>query len=227
MEKVQVLNSRYYPLLPVILPDGSKGRQVRYHELDLAAPTVPTDFEDFLQPVKALCAAAGAVAGTAYLTVDEKLITAGMSQRRPKPHVDGCFHKGTKVVISDTPMSWIHESPVGPEVLGYWGGGGGGGWLHYCNDVGATSIGRMAVIVAASVPGCKAWKGTFLGRPAKDGDLSHIQDQLKNGEVLPANVGYLLSPDCVHESMIFEKDTLRTFIRIALPVEFAESCKWD
>lgn len=202
----QILQSTYRELGPIVLP-SSHGRQMRYHAFSLMRPEMPVGFEDFCEPVTALCRAAGAFGGEAYLTVDEKIITAGMSQRRPRPHVDGCFRR------SGEQMSW--------------GGGGGGGWLHYCNDVGATQIGRMAVIVAASVAGCRAWKGKFVGRPAIDGDLSHIADQLGAGEVLPANVGYLLSPDCVHESMTFERDTLRTFIRIALPVSFAEASVWD
>ena len=88
----------------------------------------------------------------------------------------------------------------------------GHNWIH------ASGIRRMAVIVAASVPGCRVWNGIFDGEPTEKGDLSHISDQLGEGEVLPANVGYLLSPDCVHESMIFENTVQRTFLRIALPV---------
>ena len=203
----QVLNSRYRRLGEVILPTYH-ARQMRYHAFDLANPKMPDGYGDYLQPVMQLCAAAGATSGEAYLTVDEKDIPAGMSQRRPKPHVDGCFRRdGDRA---------------------YWGGGGGGGgWLHYCNDVGASPVGRMAVIVAATIPGCKAWKGTFFGRPAKDGDLSHIQDQLGQGEVLPPNTGYLLSPDCVHESMVFDAEVRRTFVRIALPVSYADVSVWD
>lgn len=193
----QTLRSNFTVLVPVVLP-SYKGRQLRYHTFNLAHPAMPPGYEDYLEPVRALCAAAGATKGVGHLTVDEKVIKAGASQRRPKPHVDGCFRS---VGEAGTPgMHW-----------------GGGGWLHYCNDVGATQIGRMPVIVAASVPGCRAWRGIFKGRPAPDGDLSHIADQLGKGEVLPAHVGYLLSPDCVHESMTFDQDTLRTFIRIALP----------
>jgi hypothetical protein len=202
MADEQVLHSSYRPLVPVAFP-LYEGRQMRYHAFDLSHPSMPDGYLGYLAPVIALCAAAGANVGEAYLTVDEKVITAGMSQRRPRPHVDGCFRQ-----IGDK-MSW--------------GGGGGSGWLHYCNDVGASPIGRMAVIVAASVAGCRAWKGRFVGRPAKDGDLSHIADQFGVGEVLPPNVGYLLSPDCVHESMTFERNTLRTFIRIALPVAFNDA----
>jgi len=201
---VQVLHSSYKRLIPVSLP--YHGRQMRYHPFDLANPKMPDGYGDYLVPVSQLCTAAGAWVGIAYLTVDEKVIPAGMSQRRPKPHVDGCFR---------------------PESASWGGGGGGGGWLHYCNDVGASPIGRMPVIVAASVPGCRAWKGTFHGRPAKDGDLSHISDQLGVGEILPPNVGYLLSPDCVHESMVFETEVMRTFIRIALPAGVVDFSLWD
>lgn len=194
-----MLNSDYRKLTEVQLP--YQGRQKYMHAFDLAAPQMAAGYEDYLEPVLTLITAANATKGIAHMTVDEKLIPAGMSQRRPKPHVDGCFI----------------------PALNRWGGGGGsGGWKHYCNDVGASEVGRMSVIVAASIPGCRVWKGKFEGRPAPDGDLSHIAEQLQEGaEILPANVGYLFSPDCVHESMIYDRPTQRTFLRIALPVEFA------
>jgi hypothetical protein len=73
----------------------------------------------------------------------------------------------------------------------------------------------MSIIVAATVEGCRAWTGDFRGAPAEDGDLSHIADQLDAGAVLPANRGFLLSPDCVHESMLFDQPTQRQFLRLA------------
>jgi len=195
---MQILKSDFQRLCEVELP--FQGRQFYMHGFDLESPAMPPGFEDYLEPVTALCAAAGATRGRAYMTVDEKIVSAGATQRRPGPHVDGCF----------TPAAnkWGH-------------GGGGGGWLHGCNDIHAEVIARMAVIVAASVPGCRAWRGEFTGTPASDGDLKHIAAQLDGGEVLPANVGYLLSPDCVHESMPMHADTPRTFLRIALPVGVA------
>lgn len=188
-----MLNSHYRPLCNVRLP--YLGRQHYMHSFDLAAPVMLKGYEDYLEPVTALCKAAGALHGTAHMTVDEKIVAAGMSQRRPKPHVDGCFY----------------------PALGDWGGGGGG-WLHYCNNVNGP-LRRMPVIVAASVSGCRAWRGLFDATPSENGDLSHIQKDLGNGEVLLENVGYWLSPDCVHESMVFDRPTQRTFLRIALPVE--------
>jgi hypothetical protein len=194
--KTQMLNSDYLPLCGVALPYA--GRQKYMHSFDLGAPVMAVGYEDYLEPVAALCRAAGATKGTAHMTVDEKIIEAGMSQRRPKPHVDGCFVPRVG--------SWGHPGPS---------------WLHACNDVGLEAIQRMSVIVVANVAGCRAWRGQFDGQPASDGDLSHISGQLGSGEILPPNVGYLLSPDCVHESMRFDAATRRSFLRIALPVDFA------
>ena len=195
-----ILQSNFKALCPVPLPPMT-GRQHYMHTFDLSKPTVPPGFEDYLGAVKLLCWVAGANVGLAHLTVDEKIVKAGMSQRRPGPHVDGCFVPGP------TPY-WGHQGPE-PQ------------WLHDCNNISLKAPKRMPVIVAASVPGCRAWRGLFDGIPKNDGDLSHISDQLKNPEVLPAYYGYLLSPDCVHESLVFGKDTPRTLIRIALPNDFS------
>ena len=194
-KEMTMLHSDYRPLCAVVLP--YRERRHYMHSFDLAKPVMREGYEDYLEPVTALCRAAGATHGIAHMTVDEKLVEAGRSQRRPRPHVDGRFMPEAQ--------HWGHQPGPGPS------------WLHYCNDIGRGPIARMAVIVAASVAGCRAWRGTFDGQPAIDGDLTHIADQLGDGEVLPANVGYLLSPDCVHESMLFAEDTRRTFLRIALP----------
>lgn len=180
-----MLNSYYNKLTPVKLP--YKGRQNYMHEFEASNPAMPKGFEDYLNPVKDLLSACGKQAGPVYMTVDEKVVKSGTSQRRPGPHVDGHFIKNA-------------EAP-------HWGHGG---WNHTCNNV---PIPRMNIIVASSFPACKAWAGEFDGEPKNDGDLSHLN--LGEGEILEANTGYLLSPDCVHESMPMEQDTERTFLRLA------------
>jgi hypothetical protein len=189
-----MLYSDYRMLLPVDLPYA--GRQKYMHTFDLSAPVMAAGFEDYLGPVVKLCAAAGAMRGLAHMTVDEKWIAAGMSQRRPKPHVDGCFMPAS--------ANWGHPQP---------------GWAHGCNNIPLAEFKRMPVIVASNAVGCRAWRGVFNAQPASDGDLSHLA--LGAGEILPAHVGYLLSADCVHESMIQAVPVRRTFLRIALPVEFS------
>ncbi len=189
-----MLNSDYRRLVTVTLP--FQGRQKYMHTFDLAWPVMAAGFEDYQEPVQALCRAAGADRGFAHMTVDEKIVFAGMSQRRPKPHVDGCFMPAR--------ASW--DSGPGPT------------WAHGCNNIPLAEFRRMPVIVAASAVGCRAWRGLFDAQPAGDGDLSHLA--LDDGEILPADIGYLLSADCVHESLIQPVDVPRTFLRIALPVEF-------
>lgn len=190
---MNILHSDFRSLGPVTFPVYA-GRQKYMHSFDAANPRMCAGLEVYYDAATTLLRAAGIASGTVHMTVDEKVVEPGMSQRRPKPHVDGCF----------------------VPARGHWGGGGG--WLHTCNDLGlGFPLRRMNIIVAASVPGCRAWRGEFRGMPADDGDLSHIQNQLDiaHAEVLPANEGYLLSPDCVHESMIFERPTPRQFLRIA------------
>jgi hypothetical protein len=179
-----MLNSHFKPLIDISLP--YKGRQLYMHSFNIDNPTMLEGFEDYYDTVISLLKASGRSQGVAHMTVDEKIIPAGMSQRRPKPHVDGHY----------TGTHWGH-----------------GGWGH-CQE-----LPRMAVIVASSVAGCKAWEGQFEAQPKNDGDLTHIEHELGTGVILPPNVGYLLSPDCIHESMIFNEPIQRTFLRIALPVQ--------
>lgn len=84
-----MLHSNYRPLCPVSLP--YRGRQMYMHSFSIAAPAMADGFEDYLDPVAELLDAAGAREGIAHMTVDEKIVIAGASQRRPGPHVDGCF----------------------------------------------------------------------------------------------------------------------------------------
>lgn len=181
------LQSWYRPLCAVELP--YKGRQAYMLSVDLSQPQIEAGYEEYLPLVLQLCGAAGVHGGTVHVTVDEKMVQAGQSQRRPGPHVDGCFTGG----------SWEHKP----------------GWNHYCNHL---PVPRMAVIVAASVPGCRVWQGEFHAVPRNNGDLSHARGQFGTGTLLPAGRGFLLSPDCVHESILFEQATQRTFLRVALPV---------
>lgn len=186
-----MLNSDYRQLGYVAFP-AFLGRQRYMHAFNIDAPVMAEGYEDYLPAVTALCRASGVPSGTAYMTVDEKIVHAGQSQRRPAPHVDGCF-------LPDA-SRWGHPGPS-------WGHG--------------AYLRRMSVIVAASVSGCKAWRGQFAAQPDNNGDLSHIAAHLGSGELLPASVGYLLSPDCVHESMAVRRDVRRSFLRIALPVSNA------
>lgn len=79
-----MLNSDHRPLCAVRLPYAARQRYM--HSFDLAKPKMADGFEDYMEPVLALCEAAGARSGIAHMTVDEKIVASGMSQRRPRPH---------------------------------------------------------------------------------------------------------------------------------------------
>ncbi len=187
------LHSTYADLGTITLPRW-QDRQKYMHTFNPQSPGMAKGYEDYLGPVVALCQAAevlnGDIIREAHMTVDEKIVQPGMSQLRPGAHVNGCFVPALQ--------SWAHPGP--------------GSWAHYCNNL---PLDRMSIIVAASVPRCIAYDGNFEGQPASDGDLEHIRDQLGDGYMLPENRGYLLSPDCVHENMVFDAPTKRTFLRIA------------
>jgi hypothetical protein len=192
---MKTLISDYKPIHQVTLPNF-KNRQKYMHSFELSNPKMANGFEDYLGVVSDLCLSVGAINGIAHMTVDEKIIEAGMSQRKPNPHVDGCYY---------------------PD-LNAWGSPG---WLHFCNNFpNEDNFKRMSIIVVSDVPKCKVWRGNFDVEPKLDGDLSHVTHLLGVGEILPANVGYLLSADCIHESMRVNERTQRTFLRIALPVTF-------
>lgn len=184
-----MLNSNFTTLVAVALPTAELERQYYMHGFDVQKPSAPAGFEDYLPVIQSLIDASGVTEGIGYLTVDEKLLKAGETQRKPGPHVDGCYVPLVR--------AWGH---------------GGGGWNHNCNII----PGRMPVIVASNFAACKAWPGQFDAEPKSDGDLSHLD--LGEGVLLEPNMGYLLSPDCIHESLPMPHDVARTFIRIALPV---------
>ena len=175
------LQSNYGSLGTVSLPKF-QNRQMRMFQFNPQKPVMPEGFDDYRDVIYDLCEQANVCSTEAHMTVDEKIIESGWSQRRPGAHVDGC---------------WVPE-------LQRWG--------HYTVD--GNPITRMSIIVASSVPGCIVYKGEFTGCPKEDGDLEHIRNQFGESELLPANQGFLLSPDCIHESMRYKEDTQRTFLRI-------------
>jgi hypothetical protein len=93
---------------------------------------------------------------------------------------------------------------------GQWGGwgGGGGGW-------GSVSTGMLTV---ASLPGCRAWRGTFNGLPGLEGECEHLRDQLPDeGTLFGAGDVFWVSGLCVHESVPMAQETPRQFVRLSMP----------
>lgn len=136
--------------------------------------------------------------GPIYLMIDQGLVRAGASQRRPGVHIDGY---------------WL------PEVQAHGGGGGGGhigcwktdGWAH------ADFRDAEAILLASSVTAARAFSGEFVGQPGEGGDCRHI-DLSELAEVpLLAGRAYAGNVTMLHESMPVARDCLRTVVRLNVP----------
>lgn len=151
---------------------------------------LPDHLNAYTQSVQELCDSLS-YTGRIHVTIDEKRLKAGETQRKPELHVDGRFMKDIDLGVE----GWNNS-----------------GWNHTCNEL---PVERMSVAVASSVSRCRVHNGIFEGTPSEQGDLSHIRDQVGTGLLVPANEWHLLSPDCVHESLPMDKDVERSFIRVA------------
>jgi hypothetical protein len=175
--------------------------------------SVPEILSGYL-PLLELCAEAESrhVAKVVYLTVDEKIIPAGESHRRPGLHVDG-WYKTEENVGTHAPMRG-----------GGWGGGGGGSW----GGAGVLGDEGTGLLTIASSPGCKAWKQDFQGEPNHEGDCEHMRPQCSedHGEILKPGSLYWFSSLCVHESLRLSVERRRHFVRLSLPsmADWYEGC---
>ena len=79
-----VLRTTYADIGHIILP-AWKGRQKYMHTFNPVTPVMAEGYEDYLEPVKALCQAAEALTNNpiheAHMTVDEKVVQPGMSHQ--------------------------------------------------------------------------------------------------------------------------------------------------
>lgn len=96
-----MLRSNFQHIGPVDFPEW-QGRQLHMHPLYTFNPVMPTGYEDYLIMVRNLLLRAAHSGGRVYLTVDEKIIMPGQSQRRPGAHVDG---------------TWIPDLSLMPRVI--------------------------------------------------------------------------------------------------------------
>lgn len=143
--------------------------------------------------------------GTAYLTVDGKLVEKGKTQRRGGVHIDGNYLPS----------------------LNWGGSGGGNGWkvgeggkvlsskehkLSYETETGG-------MLIASTYPACKGWNGTFKGKPYVGGDCTRIKN-LNDGFILKPNTVYYGNSQWLHESLPIDKTTHRVVVRVTLPMDY-------
>jgi hypothetical protein len=133
-----------------------------------------------------------------YLMVDQGMVEAGNTHRRPGPHIDGNwevtgYSTGHRVMAWDT---------------------GGGSWN-------TRNLSRGGIILASDCLGAKVYKGDVDGLVGEGGDCSHLD--LSNTEtcVLEPNKAYLGNVTMIHESVEARSNLNRTLVRVTLPSSYA------
>ena len=133
-----------------------------------------------------------------YLMIDQGVVKANTSHRRPGAHIDGY---------------WIAAKQRH-------GGGGGhaGRWDNPSPQWNSCSFDKAeALILASDVSASRALIGQFEGVPGEGGDCSML-DLSQLAEVhLQAGIAYAGNVTMVHESLPVARDTVRTLVRLSVP----------
>jgi hypothetical protein len=183
-----------------IPPPVFKGDQLYMQAVDAATRKLPTEFSRWSETVSAMLDRVPMTEGVVYLTIDEKELTPGKSQRRGGAHVDGIW----------IPEKKAHGTRPG-HIMHVGGWDSKGDWVRASHGGG--------LMLLSNVEGCKAWAGAFEGEPGEGGDLEHIRSQLNAASsiTLSANNAYLLNVWGVHESIPVTEPVQRSLVRLTLP----------
>ena len=168
--------------------------------------------------------------GKIFLMVDQNLVKAGNTLRRPGLHVDGYWHDGSMSLSGHnhpsghyfdppaTPSKPVEKPPekkpkAKPENLP---------WLPASNQTNYKHAGHQmagmekeAILLASNIFGCVAFTGNYEELPQDKGDCAHIDTSgLKRVEMAPNVVwaGHCLT--MLHESVPVKRDCLRTVVRL-------------
>lgn len=134
--------------------------------------------------------------GVIYLMIDQSEVVSGVAQRRPGLHVDGYWD----------PAARVHGGHRGAAH-----DGGDAGWER-CDFSEAE-----ALIFASNIAGCRAFVGTWAGRPGPGGDCAHIATDGLRQVDMAAGVAYAGSAGLLHESMPLAHGGRRTLVRLNVP----------
>lgn len=141
-----------------------------------------------------------------FVTIDEKLIGRGQTQRRGGAHIDGNWIEPVSARFN---KDWTNSPARYADTLPK--------WELPDRITNGDNIGGM--LMAASESASVAWKGVVDGTPGEGGDCEHLRDQFTQLQVVPMlhNRVYLTNSTCIHESLPVARPVKRQLIRITLP----------
>lgn len=163
-----------------------------------------------------------------YLMIDQGIIEAGQTHRRPGLHADGNWnpelqcHRGS----GGTPGGHGHTPPPAP---GHRHPGCGGhvhpekpptsGWKNppICHAHGFSYADEL-IILASNISACRAIVGEFEGMPSHDGNCSHIDTRHGHKIVFEAGRVYRGNVTLLHESLPVSVTCERSLVRLNVPM---------
>lgn len=158
--------------------------------INLSNPELPEYFTRYAILVRNMLERSPVQHGTAFLTIDSKLVPKGQTHRRPGLHVDGNYSQG---------CGWDRPRPGFNNWTGYTGG-----------MLIATSYAACEAYTG-EFQGEPAQYG--------DCEHFRSQLETAEKIVLQANSMYVTNSTCVHESVPVRENVARIIVRITLPAD--------
>lgn len=170
-----------------------------------------------------------------YMMVDQGVIKAGVSHRRPGMHIDGYWIPAIQAHSTDNGGSHYvpekrkreergeHATPSGAHATRL---SGRHGHITYDDPSIRKRPGvwktqdawtEEAIILASSHAACKVLTGEWEGRIGKGGDCSHLDLSHMDELIMQSNTAYSGNLFMLHESMPVEHDVARTLVRLNVP----------
>lgn len=149
-----------------------------------------------------------------YLMVDQGMVKAGDTHRRPGVHVDGYWNPGKGKHGWRNRIGAHGGSGHGQHRRdrGYSGGHGSRPPTHL-----RKGYGEEALFLATDVSACRAYSGEWEGMAGEGGDCSHINVSALHQVMFESNKVYAGNVAMLHESLPVKADTLRTVVRLNVP----------
>lgn len=161
-----------------------------------------------------------------FLMVDQGIVQAGSSHRRPGKHIDGYWHPGVHASHGGEPYRGHGYEP--PKSRGSHSGHPRGHnsepptpahrpsrpGRHMSSWGDATYREPEALILASDVVGCRAYLGEWSTTVGNGGDVDHLDVSSMQPLVMEAGRAYIGNVGLVHESIPQLRNVTRTLVRL-------------
>lgn len=200
-----IYKSKFKKLTTIELPKFSGTRILMMPFVMEDIETLPDNLAHYKSTVEELVKLSPEREGVGYLTIDEKHVVKGKTQRLKGLHVDGlgCDSRQTLSVWARFGIKQMCERQWNNMKLQ---------WYH-------SAVGIGGMLTVSNPAGCRAWNKDFEGKINENGDCEHLREQFpdEEGTILESNTVYWCAGSCVHESLPMQEDTQRTFVRLSMP----------